>query len=106
MEELERGEDRLLPPMCGCDARQCLIFQVLGHAVHASQEVADVVFDANSGCCSSSGRSHKPSRAAPGASADMSITHFVITHFGVTHLRVTHRLRLEPPLTASDPDLS
>lgn len=45
MEELERGEDRLLPAMCGCDARQRLIFQVLGRAVRASQEVADAVLD-------------------------------------------------------------
>ena len=45
MEELERGEDRLLPAMCGCDARRRLIFQVLGRAVRASQEVADAVLD-------------------------------------------------------------
>ena len=30
MEELERGEDRLLHTPCGADARQRLIFQVLG----------------------------------------------------------------------------
>ena len=45
MEELERGEDRLLPAMCGCDARRRLIFQVLGRAVPSSQEVADAVLD-------------------------------------------------------------
>ena len=32
MEELERGEDRLLPAMCGCDARQCLIMTICGAA--------------------------------------------------------------------------
>ena len=30
MEELERAKDRLLYAPCGADARQCLMFQVLG----------------------------------------------------------------------------